>query len=809
MKFFQVHGFYNQYLACFYQNSRDLISASYQAQVQALLKDGYAASHLFAPYMKPIGYDSEIVFFDNQYSQFQWLYENEPGAVCTENWKDEIVIRQITAASPDILFLPGLKCFDSSFVRKLPKRPPIVMGWYGIEIEKEVDLSCFDVILSNSHKILNQAQEAGVKNAVWFFPGMPEWIAEEVSNLPKTQDISFTGSWTSAHTRRNKLLTAVADKLPTCRSNSTISYHLLSSIPVASVVAKFNKAPLWGMAMYRLLRQSRIAFNADIDGFDNETGNMRLVEATAAGSFVLTEYHDNISQYFEPGVEIETFRDEEELIEKICYYLDHPEKRETIARKGQERCLRDYSMTKRSQELDEIIKRIMQPVPVPSEDLYDKAYYWGWNQPELKELIYLCYKTPDLVDNARRFSMSEAFKEAVSLLISMGKAPCKNIKILDIGCGNGVASYALSRLGYSVIGIDSSIGKLAGLGAASRLIGLDGADFTIKHSSGESLDFADGSFDIVWMREVLHHIHDLKGFLKEASRVLKQSGIICCMRDHVIWNESQRDHFFETHPFYHITRDEGCYYLNEYLHAFAETGFSMERVLGPTDSVINTYPATWQPGLVFDSEAAKRRLAGNDLFSFFARKIVPPPVEPASSGEIIETGNSILLDSFNIAGRIESGHTYLKTGNDCMLGAVFEFVSPYSRVTIGERVYIGGGTRVICSQEVVFGNDILVAWGCTFIDHDSYPEDAETRKAVISDKMKKFRQGVPDWDMPEGGTIFSGRITIGDNAWIGMNCVILKGVTIGEGAVVGGCSVVTEDVEPWSVVIGNPARRIR
>ena len=52
-------------------------------------------------------------------------------------------------------------------------------------------------------------------------------------------------------------------------------------------------------------------------------------------------------------------------------------------------------------------------------------------------------------------------------------------------------------------------------------------------------------------------------------------------------------------------------------------------------------------------------------------------------------------------------------------------------------------------------------------------------------------------------------IKICDNAWIGMNCIILKGVTIGEGAIVGAGSVVTKSVPPWTIVGGNPAKVIK
>jgi acetyltransferase-like isoleucine patch superfamily enzyme len=52
-------------------------------------------------------------------------------------------------------------------------------------------------------------------------------------------------------------------------------------------------------------------------------------------------------------------------------------------------------------------------------------------------------------------------------------------------------------------------------------------------------------------------------------------------------------------------------------------------------------------------------------------------------------------------------------------------------------------------------------------------------------------------------------IKICDKSWIGFNSIILKGVTIGEGAIVGAGSVVTRDVPPWTIVAGNPAKVIQ
>ena len=56
---------------------------------------------------------------------------------------------------------------------------------------------------------------------------------------------------------------------------------------------------------------------------------------------------------------------------------------------------------------------------------------------------------------------------------------------------------------------------------------------------------------------------------------------------------------------------------------------------------------------------------------------------------------------------------------------------------------------------------------------------------------------------------FKGDTVIGNDVWIGQNAVILPGVQIGDGAIIGANSVVGRDVEPYSIVIGNPARLLR
>ena len=68
------------------------------------------------------------------------------------------------------------------------------------------------------------------------------------------------------------------------------------------------------------------------------------------------------------------------------------------------------------------------------------------------------------------------------------------------------------------------------------------------------------------------------------------------------------------------------------------------------------------------------------------------------------------------------------------------------------------------------------------------------------------------WDMKppaQGDMPFKGDTVIGNDVWIGQNATILPGVHIGDGAIIGANSVVGSDVEPYTIVAGNPAKQLR
>lgn len=122
------------------------------------------------------------------------------------------------------------------------------------------------------------------------------------------------------------------------------------------------------------------------------------------------------------------------------------------------------------------------------------------------------------------------------------------------------------------------------------------------------------------------------------------------------------------------------------------------------------------------------------------------------------------------------------------------------QITIGEWCYVGEGTRIWSQSSIVIGSYVLIAHLVDIHDTNSHPIDWRERRldteAILSGSYRTPTQTV------------SASVTIEDDAWIGFKATVMKGVRIGRGAIVSAGAVVTKNVDPWTVVGGNPARVI-
>ncbi len=225
-------------------------------------------------------------------------------------------------------------------------------------------------------------------------------------------------------------------------------------------------------------------------------------------------------------------------------------------------------------------------------------------KPEYKELVEKAYFEEDLTLNIERFSKSEEFIETLRFL----KLYAPNAKkILDIGSGNGVSAVAFALQGYFVTSIEPDKSDTIGAGAIKKLkthYKLDNLE--VYEAFAEEINFPDNNFDIVYARQCMHHAYDLDKFVLEASRVLKNGGLFFTVRDHVVYNDKDKEWFLKNHPLQHFYGGENAFSEKEYLSAIKKSGLNVKLVMKHFDNVINYFPITKAEKIKRDGEFHKQ-----------------------------------------------------------------------------------------------------------------------------------------------------------------------------------------------------------
>jgi hypothetical protein len=346
MKFLQIHSFYDAYLARHYAAKPELIDASHEAQIRALLADGFGIAHMWAPILAAKGHETQLVIANDVVSQLSWAQENIEGLKLKKKseWVQEIALEQVNRFQPDVLHLGDPVLFDMGFVRKLKRKPTWVIGWRAAPTPDHVDWKGMDLLLSHLESGVKFAWKRGVRDARLFYPGFTRSMADAVAAEPAKYDVVFCGQWSDQHTRRNKLIAKVAKASLSKERPFSFGLFLECGNPdeLPSAVKQLNQGSRWGMDMHRSLRQGRIVLNAEIDMAKGNAGNMRFFEATGVGSCLLTEHQENVGRYFESDKEIVTFSNADDCLIKIHDLLGNPERLESIANAGQRRCLSQH-----------------------------------------------------------------------------------------------------------------------------------------------------------------------------------------------------------------------------------------------------------------------------------------------------------------------------------------------------------------------------------------------------------------------------------------------------------------------------------
>jgi len=147
------------------------------------------------------------------------------------------------------------------------------------------------------------------------------------------------------------------------------------------------------------------------------------------------------------------------------------------------------------------------------------------------------------------------------------------------------------------------------------------------------------------------------------------------------------------------------------------------------------------------------------------------------------------------------GRDAIEIGEQSMVMCELLLIAPDGRIAIGDWCYLGPQAKLWAMAAMRIGHRVFVSHGVQIFDNNSHSLSAGERHARYRELRTEGRHLARE-------NVAAKPVVIEDDAWIGFNAAILKGVTIGRGAIVGACAVVTHDVPPYAIVVGNPLRQV-
>ena len=317
-----------------------------------------------------------------------------------------IVVEQVRAFEPDVIFIDDLYFFDDALRRAIRAAAPPslrLIGWRASATRDLSELAGCDVILTATRHFLDELVRAGMR-AEYLPLGFDEMLSSEgVPDMQRDLPFTFTGTLDPlrVHTRRYDLVRSLLPITPLevwsnfqIAARASAAKRLLDAsattvdaalagmgfgvasresmplvrratgarrdyLPIAPEYASRFHAPVFGRANARVLGRSRTTLNAHSDWAGDSVGNVRLFEATGLGACLITERRPGLAEFFAVDEEIVTYGGPEECAERVLYLLEHDDVRRGIADRGRTRTYQDHTQRKRVAQFDAIVHSVL------------------------------------------------------------------------------------------------------------------------------------------------------------------------------------------------------------------------------------------------------------------------------------------------------------------------------------------------------------------------------------------------------------------------------------------------------------------
>ncbi|KKQ76622.1 MAG: hypothetical protein US97_C0002G0003 [Microgenomates group bacterium GW2011_GWF1_38_5] len=369
MRMLIVDTYYPGFLRSFWKKQASPKDKSYRDQLLGLLTQRFGTSDYYSYNLRKIGVDVKDIVANDEVSQKTWAKENsvlyKSSTVLDKlrllpylyrflgrpDWISDIVLAQVNHFHPNVVYLQDLSIIPPKTLKKIKLTGALLVGQIACPLPPTENLREFDLILTSFPHYVSLFRKKGI-DSEYFRIGFESRLLDEIGPHKRIYDITFVGSFSPYHLAGTKLLESVARHLPVHIWGNGLEY--LS--PTSPLRAHYH-GEAWGKEMYKILAKSKIVINRHISSAGKYANNMRLYESTGMGAMLMTEQRINLSNLFEPGKEVVTYRSSQELLSRLQYYLAHPKEREKIALAGQNRTRTEHTYVQRMKELDIILKK--------------------------------------------------------------------------------------------------------------------------------------------------------------------------------------------------------------------------------------------------------------------------------------------------------------------------------------------------------------------------------------------------------------------------------------------------------------------
>lgn len=372
MKFLIINNDYSGFLQGMYAATPGLSEANYDRQMQARNDTMFGVADFYSRALKGLGHEAIEVHENNETMQATWAAEHgvavnrQPwkfrlrkgvvpwfGRVNDRGWLLDVLVEQVKAFKPDVVLNQAMDSLPNAVLSRIKPHAKLLVGQIAAPITQENDLQAFDLVLSSLPNMLEFYAGKGIKTEYQQLAFEPR-VLQRLPAGERTTAVSFVGSITPHHRARFEWLEWLCEK-----TEITVWGAGAEALPANSPIRRRHRGPVWGLDMYRALLDSKMTLNYHIGISGPYANNMRLYEATGAGTCLITDWKQNLHTIFEPGREVLAYKDREECLALINSCLADNGKRQAVAVAGQARTLRDHTYPLRAAELVDIVGRYL------------------------------------------------------------------------------------------------------------------------------------------------------------------------------------------------------------------------------------------------------------------------------------------------------------------------------------------------------------------------------------------------------------------------------------------------------------------